>query len=86
MEMGVLIARVFGIVSLDMTPQTTLLLACGTTWQPQCVCGAFSGAISNDIGNIFLQLQKSMQKTVLDGHLCVCSKFLQAVFTWLTYI
>lgn len=80
MEMGVFIARVFGMVSLDKTPQTTLLLG-----NPQCMHGAFSGAVSNDIENIFQPLQKSVQKTVLQGHFCVCSKFLQAVFTWLTY-
>lgn len=66
MEMGVFIARVFGMVSLDKTPQTTLLL--GNT---QCMHGAFSGAVSNDLENIFQPLQKSVQKTVLQGHLCL---------------
>lgn len=80
-----LIARVFAMVILDKIPQTSLLLACGTTWQPQCMHGAFSGAISNDKGNIFQPFQKNVLKTVLPGHFCVCSQFLLAVFMWLTY-
>lgn len=59
------------MVILDKTPQTTLLLACGTTWQPQCMHGAFSGAISDDIESIFQPLQQNVLKTVLPGHFCV---------------
>lgn len=80
MEMGVLIARVFGMVSLDKTPQTIFPLGCGTAWEPECMHGTFSQAISNDSGKIFQPLQKYVRKTVLHGHFCVCKQVSTSCF------